>query len=62
MKVGDLVRCKVIKDPDIVGVVVSIGSSPSAPHGINPLVGVLTDGRVHMWGAHRLEVVNEARR
>ena len=57
MKVGDLVRDKVLKDR--VGIVVDIPGPDVAPYlrGIQ----VLIDGRIHHWTEKRLEVISENR-
>jgi len=57
VKVGDLVRDKVLKDR--VGIVVDITS-----HDVSPMlrgVQVLIDGRIHHWTEKRLEVISENR-
>ena len=56
MQVGDLVRCKLTKDPNTVGVVVAIimGARPS---GLSR-VEVLTRGKTHHWRSERLEVIS----
>ncbi len=59
MKVGDLVRCKVTKDPNTVGVIVAIISEPRSITGSR--VEVLTNGTAHQWAASRLEVISESR-
>ena len=59
MKVGDLVRDKLTKEDNTVGIVISI-LKPER-HQLSALVEVLTAGRTHQWGAHRLEVISESR-
>ncbi len=59
MKVGDLVRCKVTKDPNTVGVVVAVVIEPRSITGSR--VEVLTKGTIHQWSPMRLEVINESR-
>ena len=55
MKVGDLVRCKVSKDPNTVGVVVAIIGEPRSTAGSR--VEVMTKGEIHQWSSTRLEVL-----
>lgn len=59
MKVGDLVRCKVTKDANTVGVVVAVVIEPRSITGSR--VEVLTNGAIYQWSSMRLEVVNESR-
>ena len=59
MRIGDLVRCKVTKDPNTVGVVVAIINEPRSITG--SYVEVLTNGTVHHWSPMRLEVISESR-
>ncbi len=59
MKVGDLVRCKVTKDPNTVGVVVAIINESRSITGSR--VEVMTKGTIHQWSPTRLEVINESR-
>lgn len=59
MQVGDLVRCKVTKDPNTVGVVVAIISEPRSITGSR--VEVLTNGKNHQWSPMRLEVISASR-
>ena len=59
MQVGDLVRCKVTKDPNTVGVVVAIISEPRSITGSR--VEVLTNGKTHQWSPMRLEVISASR-
>jgi len=57
VKVGDLVRDKVLKDR--VGIVVDIPGPDVAPYlrGIQ----VLIEGRIHHWTEKRLEIISENR-
>ncbi len=57
MKIGDLVRCKVTKDANTVGVVVAVVIEPRSI--IGSRVDVLTKGRIQQWSPMRLEVINE---
>jgi len=59
MKAGDLVRCKVTKAPNTIGIVISTEEEKSGGKRIGGMVVVLTGDRHHRWAAHRLEVVNE---
>ena len=59
MKVGDLVRCKVTKDANTVGVVVAVVREPRSI--TSSRVEVLTGGTVHYWSPMRLEVISESR-
>ena len=59
MKVGDLVRCKVTKDPHTVGVVINIVAEPRSITGSR--VEVMTSGQLHQWSEMRLEIINESR-
>ena len=59
MKVGDLVRCKVTKAPNTVGVVVAIVSEPRSISGSR--VEVMTNGKFHQWSPMRLEVISASR-
>ena len=61
MKVGDLVRCKVTKAENTIGLVVDIEHPEHAGVFFNPAVVVLTRGQKHRWSMLRLEVVNESR-
>ena len=59
MEVGDLVRCRVTKDPNTIGVVVAIHNATSTLW--SNRVEVLTRGKTHSWGEKRLEVINASR-
>jgi len=59
MQVGDLVRDKVTKAEDTVGLVVDIESDDG--RSILRGVQVLTNGAIHHWSESRLEVVNASR-
>jgi len=59
MKVGDLVRCRVTKDPNTIGVVVAIHNATSALW--SNRIEVLTKGKTHSWGEKRLEVISASR-
>ena len=60
MKVGDLVRCKVTKDPHTVGVVINIVAEPRECFSGNR-VEVMTGGQLHQWSEMRLEVIHASR-
>jgi|ETNvirnome_2_300_1030623.scaffolds.fasta_scaffold24966_5 hypothetical protein len=59
MQVGDLVRDKVTKAEDTVGVVVDIEKYDD--RSIFRGVQVLTNGRICHWSEQRLEVVSASR-
>jgi hypothetical protein len=59
MKIGDLVRCKVTKDPHTVGIVINIVAEPRSIMGNR--MEVMTGGQLHQWSEMRLEVINESR-
>ena len=59
MQVGDLVRDKVTKAEDTVGVVVDIEKYDD--RSIFRGVQVLTNGKICHWSEQRLEVVNASR-
>ena len=59
MQVGDLVRDKVTKAEDTVGLVVDIESDDG--RSILRGVQVLTNGVIHHWSESRLEVVSASR-
>jgi hypothetical protein len=58
VQVGDLVRCKVTKADNTIGLVVKVRTPATA---LNPAVIVLTRGEKHMWSMMRLEVINGSR-
>ena len=59
MKVGDLVRCKVTRADNTLGIVVSIDEDH--PDLIGDIAHVMTSKQVFLWSAQRLEVVSESR-
>ena len=59
MKVVVLVRCKITKDPNTVGVVVAIINKSRSITGSR--VEVMTKGTIHQWSPMRLEVISESR-
>ena len=59
MQVGDLVRDKVTKAEDTVGLVVDIESDDG--RSILRGVQVLTNGAIHHWSESRLEVISASR-
>ena len=59
MNVGDLVRDKVTKAEDTVGVVADITSDGT--RSIFRGVQVLTNGNIHHWSESRLEVISASR-
>ena len=59
MQVGDLVRCKLTKDPNTVGVVVAIITGARPPGMAR--VEVLTRSKTHHWRSERLEVISASR-
>ena len=59
MKVGDLVRCKVTKDPHTVGIVINIVAAHRSIMGSR--VEVMTGGQRHQWSEMRLEVIHASR-
>ena len=61
MKVGDLVRCKVTKAENTIGLVVDIEYPEDTAAIFNPAVVVLTSGQKHRWSMSRMEVINESR-
>ncbi len=58
MKVGDLVRDKVTKAENTVGVVTEIGE-PHPQSWYPQQVIVMTNGQMHSWSILRLEVISE---
>jgi hypothetical protein len=59
MKVGDLVRCKLTKAANTVGLIIKI--EPASDPWCIDAVQVLTGHRKVRWSAKRLEVINESR-
>ena len=59
MQVGDLVRCKVTKAANTLGVVTKI--EEAAPPAMLDAVHVLTGEQVFRWSTTRLEVISASR-
>jgi len=60
VQVGDLVRCRITKAVNTLGVVTEVEWT-TAPQPVSRIIHVLTGNQTHRWSEARLEVVSESR-